>query len=84
MDRNLQKESIDICKSILENHNYSFHMFRRIFQRRISNDDLMNDYWYNDGDFKNMRLYKYITALGYRKVDTILEKIKPPVDITDD
>jgi hypothetical protein len=72
MDRNLKTESIELCKNILEGHSYSFHMFRKIFQSKIDNDDTMIDFWYDIGNFKNMRLYKYLTELGYRKQGTIL------------
>lgn len=76
MVRNLKNESIELCKNILDGHSYSFHMFRKIFQSKIDNDDDFIEYWYNIGEFRNMRLYKYLTELGYRKKGTILEKIK--------
>lgn len=73
-NRNLKAESIQLCQELLEGHNYSFHMFRKIFQSKL-NDDAMVDFWYDNGNFKNMRLYKYITELGYRKNGTILQKV---------
>lgn len=50
-------------------------MFRKIFQSKIDKDDDMIAFWYDMGNFRNMRLYKYITSLGYRKHGTVLEKI---------
>lgn len=76
VERNLKDDSIEIIKSILTSHTYSFHMFRRIFESRIDDDEEMLIYWYNDGDFRNMRLYKFLTEIGYRKKGTVLEKIK--------
>jgi hypothetical protein len=76
MSRNLEQESIDLCRALLEKHTYSFHLFRRIFQKKIADSDEMIDYWYDNGNFKNMRLYKYITRLGYRKIGTVLKKVK--------
>lgn len=51
-------------------------MFRRIFIKAIDSDDILADYWYDNGDFRNMRLYKFLTELGYRKQGTILVKVK--------
>lgn len=78
MSRDLKLESIKQCEAILKNHNYSFHMFRRIFEKFIDNDGEMFNFWYNPetGEFRNMRLYKYLTEIGYRKVGTILQKVK--------
>lgn len=76
MERNLKEESLSLCYKILEGHNYSFHMFRRIFVDTINSDDILCKYWYDNGDFRNMRLYKFLTDLGYRKQGTILVKIK--------
>ncbi len=74
--RNLKEESVQLCRDILNTHSYSFHMFRRIFQSKIDNDDAMIRFWYNGGEFRNMRLYKYICELGYRKQGTVLTKLK--------
>lgn len=77
MDKTPKEQSLDICREILEGHNYTFHMFRRLFESAIRDNDELIDFWYRKGDyFKNMRLYKYITELGYRKVGTVLKKVK--------
>jgi len=72
--RDLKQESKDLANTLLEGHHYSFHMFRGVFIRNIENDKDMISFWYEDGDFKNMRLYKYLAEIGYHKHGTILEK----------
>jgi len=74
--RDLKADSIKIIKNIITNHTYSFHMFRRIFLKRIDDIPEMIDFWWENGEFKNMRLYRYLTELGYRKVGTVLKKVK--------
>ncbi|WP_343577718.1 hypothetical protein [Mycobacterium sp.] len=69
----MNDEYLSLLKSILKDGR-SFRMIRSIFISKLPDNDETIKYWYKDGRFLSMRLYKYICALGYRKDGTVLRK----------
>ena len=74
----LHQKSLEIIKSLIEGHKYTYKMFRGKFIRTLENeiygkDDELYDFWFEGDKFYNMRLYKYLVELGYKRHGTVLE-----------